>query len=156
MDTCPAQKPPDGTGTGLKGEYFNTQDFSGPVALTRTDPKVDFDWGAGSPNPAVTVVDHFSVRWTGQVQPRYSGKYTFSTLSDDGSRVTIDGKVVVDAFVDQSGQQENDGYADLVAGQKYSIKVEYYDDAVNALIHMSWESMCQTKEIVPASQLYPQ
>jgi hypothetical protein len=156
MTTCPAQKPPDGTGTGLKGEYFNTQDLSGTVALTRIDPKVDFDWGTGSPDPAVTVVDHFSARWTGQIQPRYSGKYTFSTISDDGSRVTIDGKVVVDAFVDQGGNVENTGYADLSAGQKYSIKVEYYENTGGALIHFSWESMCQTKEIVPTSQLYPQ
>jgi hypothetical protein len=154
MPVCPA-KPPDGTGIGLKGEYFNTQDLSGTVALTRTDPKVDFDWGMGSPDPAITVVDKYSARWTGMVQPRYTGKYTFFTTSDDGSRVTIDGKVVVDAFIDQSANVENTGFADLVGGMKYPIKVEYYENGGGAVIHMSWESPCQTKEIVPTSQLYP-
>ncbi len=154
MPVCPA-KPPDGTGTGLNGEYFTTQDLSGAAAVTRKDPKVDFDWGAGSPDPLVPV-DHFSVRWSGQVQPRYTGTYTFSTTSDDGSRVFVDAKAVVSAFVDQGGNVENTGQIDLVAGQKYTIKVEYYDNLVNALVHMSWESSCQTKEIVPTTQLYPQ
>jgi hypothetical protein len=156
MNNCPTQKPVEGTGTGLKGEYYATQDLNSVIALTRTDPKVDFDWGAGSPDAAITVTDHFSVRWTGQIQPRYTDKYTISTVSDDGSRVTIDGKVVVDAFVDQGGNVENTGTIDLVGGMKYSIKVEYYENTGGALIHMSWQSMCQTKEIVPTSQLYPQ
>lgn len=154
MTVCPA-KPADGTGTGLTGQYFATMDLSGAVALTRLDPTVDFDWGTGSPGGTLPV-DKFSVRWSGQVQPRYTGTYTFSTTSDDGSRVIVDGKTVVDAFVDQSGNMENTGTIDLVGGMKYSIKVEYYDNAVNALVHMSWQSSCQTKEIVPTTQLYPQ
>jgi hypothetical protein len=152
MAACPA-KPADGTGTGLKGEYFTNQTLTGAAALTRTDPDVDFDWGTGSPDASIPV-DHFSVRWTGQVQPRNTGTYTFITTSDDGSRVLVDGKTVVDAFVDQSGNMENTGTIDLVAGQKYSLEVDYYDDTVNALVHMSWSSDCQTKEIVPTTQLY--
>jgi hypothetical protein len=152
MAQCPA-KPADGTGNGLQGEYFTTMDLSGAVAVTRTDPNVDFDWGTGSPDPAIPV-DMFSVRWTGQIQPRYTGTYTFYTRSDDGARLFVDGKTVVDSFVDQSGTDEHPGTIDLVAGMKYSFKVEYYDHAVSALVHVSWESACQTKEIIPKSQLY--
>jgi hypothetical protein len=153
MPVCPA-KPADAAGTGLKGEYFTTQDLSGAVVLTRTDPNVDFDWGAGSPDASIPI-DGFSARWTGQVQPRYTGTYTFSTTSDDGSRVLVDNKMVVEAFVDQSGMTENTGMIDLVAGMKYAIKVEYYEKAGGALIHVSWTSSCQAKEIVPKSQLFP-
>ena len=154
MTVCPA-KPADGTGTGLKGEYYATQDLTGTVGLTRTDPTVDVDWGAASPGGTIPI-DHFSVRWSGQIQPRYTDLYSFITRSDDGSRVIIDGKTVVDAFVDQSGQLNNTGSIDLAANQKYSIKVEFYDNAGGALVHMWWESSCQMNEIVPMTQLYPQ
>jgi len=44
-------------------------------------------------------VDDFSIRWTGQVQPLYSGVYTFYTTSDDGSRLYVNNQLVVNAWV---------------------------------------------------------
>src|SRR5262249_4968181 len=71
-----------GTGNGLKGEYFSTQNLN-PLVFVRTDPTVDFAWGSGSPDPRIAV-DNFSVRWSGQVEPRFTETYTFYTQTDDG------------------------------------------------------------------------
>src|SRR5204863_9082328 len=63
-----------GSGSGLKGEYFNNPELKGAPALARTDTQVNFDWGAFSPAPELTPQD-FSVRWTGKLTPPVSGKY---------------------------------------------------------------------------------
>ncbi|HEY9845321.1 MAG TPA: family 16 glycosylhydrolase, partial [Candidatus Caenarcaniphilales bacterium] len=77
--------PPSSTatssGNGLKGEYYNAK-------ASRVDPSINFDWGTGAPHPSVAA-DNFYIRWTGQVQPRYSETYTFYTLSDDGVRLWV-------------------------------------------------------------------
>ena len=43
---------PGTTTNGLKGEYYDNQDLTN-LKLTRTDPKVDFSWGTGSPDSSI-------------------------------------------------------------------------------------------------------
>ncbi|HSQ56596.1 MAG TPA: glycoside hydrolase family 44 protein, partial [Gemmata sp.] len=62
---------PSTTGTGLQATYFDNMDFSG-TRITRKDATINFNWGTGSPAPAIGP-DTFSVRWTGQVQAVESG-----------------------------------------------------------------------------------
>ena len=61
-------------------------DLRQPVGPARVDPTVNFNWGIGSPDPAVGA-DQFSARWTGQVQAKYSQAYTFTVKADDGVRL---------------------------------------------------------------------
>jgi beta-glucosidase len=61
---------------GLKAEFFANKTLAGAPVLTRIDQAVNFDWGTGSPAPAVPP-DEFSVRWTGKLVPAVSGKYHF-------------------------------------------------------------------------------
>ncbi|MBW4677449.1 MAG: hypothetical protein KME52_26665, partial [Desmonostoc geniculatum HA4340-LM1] len=140
-------------GDGLKAEYYDNIDFTN-LKVTRTDAKVDFIWGVGSPDPSIGA-DTFSARWTGQVEAKYSETYNFYTNSDDGVRLWVNNQLLVDKFVDQSAT-ENTGSIALVAGQKYDIKLEYYDNAYSAVSQLSWSSTSQAKEIIPQSQLYSQ
>ncbi|RCJ40165.1 hypothetical protein A6770_10455 [Nostoc minutum NIES-26] len=140
-----------GTGTGLNAAYYDNQNFTN-LKLTRVDPTVNFNWGTGSPTASMGV-DTFSIRWTGQVEARYSETYTFSTTTDDGVRLWVDGKQIVNNYVDQPPTEVSGAIA-LVAGQKYDIKMEYYDKAGGALAKLSWSSPSQAKQIIPKSQLY--
>jgi hypothetical protein len=140
-------------GTGLLGEYFDNLDFTSPI-LTRTDETVDFNWGAGAPNAAMGS-NTFSIRWTGFVQPRYSEIYQFYTTTDDGLRLWVDGELIIDRWLGQSAS-ETSGAIRLVAGRKYQIRLEYYEDLGDAAARLAWSSPTQAKEIIPASQLYPQ
>jgi hypothetical protein len=142
----------DGNGTGLTGTYFDNMDFTAQK-LVRTDATVNFDWGTGSPDASIGV-DTFSVRWTGKVQPRYSVTYTFYTTSDDGARLWVNSQLVVDSWVDQ-GPTEHSGTITLTAGQKYDIKMEYYENTGGTCAKLSWSSATQAKEIIPQTQLYP-
>jgi len=98
--------------------------------------------------------DLFSARWVGEIQPRYTGTYSFYTYSDDGVMLFIDDKRVINAWNDQS-VTEHRGTIDLVAGQKYRIVMQYYENSNLATAKLFWSSNLQIKEIVPASQLYP-
>ena len=142
---------PIGTGNGLQGEYYDNIDFTN-IRLTRTDPTVDFDWGSGSPNPSLEP-DTFSVRWTGQIEPRYSETYTFQTITDDGVRLWVNDQLLIDQFIDQSPATHT-GTIALEALEQYDIRLEYYENETNALAQLLWSSSSQPLEIVPQSQLY--
>ncbi len=88
-----AVQSPGGSGTGLRGEYYDNQDFT-LLKVTRTDPTVNFDWGNGSPDATIGA-DTFSVRWSGQVEARYSETYTFYTMSDDGVRLWVNNQQLI-------------------------------------------------------------
>ena len=84
---------PAGTGTGLRGNYFNNVTLSGTPVLTRTEA-VDFAWNGRSPGPGVSS-NAFSARWTGTLTAPSTGTYRFQTNSDDGVRLWVNGVQVV-------------------------------------------------------------
>jgi len=144
--------PPIGTGTGLRGDYYDNADFTGTL-LTRTEATVNFDWGNGSPDASMGV-DTYSVRWTGQVQPRFSESYTFSTTTDDGARLWVNGQLIVDKWLDQA-PTEWSGNITLTAGQTYDLRLDYYENTGGAQAKLFWSSTSQNKEIIPQAQLFP-
>jgi len=146
-----------GSGIGLTGTYysnhFSTNAFTGASSLVRTDAVVNFDWGTGSPSPRISA-DHFTVRWTGDVQPLFSETYTFYTRTDDGVRLRVNNQLLIDKWVDQ-GATEWSGNIALNAGQRYTIQMDYYENGGGASGQLSWSSTSTAKEIIPMNQLYP-
>ncbi|HXU03933.1 MAG TPA: PA14 domain-containing protein [Polyangia bacterium] len=141
------------TGTGLQADYFNNQTLTAPAALRRTDATVNFNWGTGSPGAGVGV-DHFSARWTGQVEALFTQTYTFFTTSDDGVRLWVNGQQIINNWTDH-GPTENSGTIALSAGQRYDLRLEFYENGGGATVTLSWASSSQPKQIVPRAQLYP-
>lgn len=142
----------NGTGSGLRGEYFASKNLTRST-LTRVDPNVDFSWGSAAPNSALPA-DRFSARWTGQVSPRFSGSTTFYTVSDDGIRLWVNGQLLIDNWTDH-GTTENSASITLTAGQKYDLKLEYYEATGGAVSRLLWSSACEAKQAIPKAQLYP-
>jgi len=143
--------PPDGNGNGLAVTYFDNANLTTPK-ISRIDPKIDFNWGNGSPDATIGN-DTYSARWQGQILPKYTELYTFSITSDDGVKVWINNQLKVNKWVVQSATT-NTFTMDLVAGQRASIVIEYYENAGEAMIKLEWQSASQVKEVVPQSQLF--
>ena len=143
--------PPVGNGNGLHADYYNGMNFD-TLKFSRIDPGVDFDWGEGSPGGGITN-DHYSIRWTGKIEPRYSGEYTFYMTSDNGRRLWINNQLVIDKWIND-WDIEYSGTITLTAGQLYDIKVEYFEDYGGANARLRWSSASQPKEIIPKNQLY--
>jgi hypothetical protein len=96
--------------------------------------------------------DTFSVRWTGFVTPKYSQTYTFYTVSDDGVRLWVDGKLVIDNWTEH-GETEDSGTISLQAGGSYSVKMEYFESGGDAVAKLLWSSSSQAKQVIPSVQL---
>src|SRR5262249_34300294 len=143
---------PAGTGTGLQAQYFGDQTLS-TLALTRTDSTVDFDWGEKSPDPKVPT-DHFSSRWLGQVQPLTTGYYTFSVTADDGARLWVNQIPMFDHWYYEANGTYS-GTTLLQAGQKYDIRLEYYEEIGGASVVLKWQGPSVAEDVIPQSQLYP-
>ena len=139
-------------GRGLRGEYFGAANLSGS-RLVRTDAAIDFDWAAGSPDPLLGS-DGFSVRWTGELEPRYSESYTLTTSSDDGVRLWVDGRLLIDHWNDHPVTDAS-GTLTLIAGRRYSVRLEYYENRGLAAARLTWASASQTREPIPANRLSP-
>jgi hypothetical protein len=141
------------TGGGVKGQYYKGMDFN-TLVLTRVDPQINFNWGdPGGPDPVVGD-DLFSARWTGEVEAAFTETYTFYTNSDDGVRLWIGGQQLVDNWTDH-GTTENSGKIDLVAGNTYSLQMEYYENTGGAVAELRWSSPRTPKQLIPQAALSP-
>jgi glucose/arabinose dehydrogenase len=139
-------------GSGLTGAYFNNVDFTSAV-MRRVDSQVNFLWGSGAPTSSMGA-DTFSVRWTGQVLPRFSETYTFYTVSDDGVRLWVNGQLIVNNWTDH-GTTENRGTIALTGGRRYDIRMEFYERTGQAVARLLWSSPSTAKAVVPSSRLFP-
>ncbi|HEX8465074.1 MAG TPA: PA14 domain-containing protein [Abditibacterium sp.] len=144
-----------GSGDGLAASYHDQTDFSGP-SIERVDPRVNFNWSGYFPESELQQ-DTFSVRWKGQVQAQYSQAYTFITRTDDGVRLWVNNKLVIDKWQPAASQAPTESKAtvNLVAGTKYNLKMEYFQNTGNAVAQLLWSSSSTPRQLVPQCQLYP-
>jgi len=152
---------PTGKGTGLLGQYYtnssttytNSKNFNPTnLILTRIDPVVDFIWSNGmSPNLSN---GYYTVRWTGQVQPPFSGLYYFDVKSDDGCRLWVSDQLLIDKWQSQSVTDQTNSIT-LQAGARYDLRLDYLQNGSSAQAHLSWYSASQSEEIIPTTCLYP-
>jgi hypothetical protein len=150
--------PAPASGTGLTARYYNdpgTGSRFTTLVRTRVDARVNFDWGSASPIPGVVQTNNFSVRWTGQVQAPVSGNYVFSTVSDDGVRVWINGVLRINNWTDHAPTTNTSAPIALVAGQKYSIVMEYYERGGGAVARLRWSYPGQGTQAIPQARLFP-
>jgi beta-glucosidase len=136
--TVPAEalRTPDGR-PGLKAEYFNSIDLSGPPALTRVDPKLDFWWTLFSPHPSVNA-DWFSVRWTGRLVAPVTGVYRVGVEADDGFRLFLDGRPVVDNWR-KEGFRAMTAPIRLEKGREQDLRVEFFEGLGNVKFRLVWD-----------------
>jgi hypothetical protein len=142
------------SGTGLTATYWSGNAFVGAPLLTRIDPTVNYIYGLGAPAPGVPS-DNFAVRWEGTLRPRFTDDYTISTRSDDGSRVFLDGRLIVGNWFDQA-PTERSAVVSLDSSREYDFVVEYYDSGFGASVELFWQSASQPREIIPQAALSPQ
>lgn len=120
----------------LKGEYFDNDKLQGAPKVTRNDLQLAFDWGNGSPDPALPN-DHFSARWMGQIVPEKSGDYTIALTGDDGVRLWIDGKLLVDDWSEHA-PHTTQAPLHVEAGVPLAIKLEYFESSGQASVQLGW------------------
>jgi beta-glucosidase len=122
---------------GVLGEYFATTDLSGPPALVRRDPKIDFGWTLYGPGPPLRS-DCYSVRWTGRLKAPRSGVYSIGVDGDDGFRIFIDGRPLIDRWRKQTNRTSVVPFR-FEGGRLYDIKVEFHEGVGNVKFRFVWD-----------------
>ena len=149
------------TGSGLTAEYFDIgsdlDDFPKIAAdkkpvIKRVDKTINVD-ATEDAWPDTQLTDYFSIRWTGKINAPKDGKYTFFLESDDGSRLFVDGKQIIDNG-GRHHMTEKDGTVELTAG-KHDVKIDYFENDVHAGCKFAWQPPGEPKEIVPTKVMFP-
>jgi hypothetical protein len=99
--------------------------------------------------------DNFALEFYGAIEVPTEGEYTFSTTSDDGSRLYIGDTCVVHNDYPH-GETEKSGAIRLAAG-RHPIYVAYFEGEVDQALQVAWEGPGIEKGPIPASVLtqYP-
>jgi fibronectin type 3 domain-containing protein len=146
------QAPPTNT-HGLAATYYASSNFTG-ATVSEIDPTINFNWGNSSPVAGIGG-GNFSAVWTGQVQAVASGKYRFQTNSADGVRLWVNGQLLINDWKAHGPKVDTSLGVNLTAGQKYDIKVQYYDSMGGAEMQLLWRLPGQTAfGVIPQAQLY--
>lgn len=122
---------------GLKAEYFPNKDLTGS-SKSRMDEWINFEPANQAPDPFLPG-SPLSIRWTGKLCPTISGKYTLGFRTDDGCRLYVDGKLLIDSW-NARGAQTDLVELVLEAGKEYAIKAEYFDNSGDAVAKLYWKT----------------
>lgn len=95
--------------------------------------------------------DYFACQYTGRIEVEQAGTWTFYTESDDGSKLWVDGQLVVDND-GTHGMQTRSGTITLTPGA-YDFMVRFFEDSGGAGLIVSWEGPggSPSKEVIPAT-----
>ncbi|MDB5343482.1 MAG: hypothetical protein JWP89_1859 [Schlesneria sp.] len=145
----PPSSPPPDLKPGLLRVVYNGKEFEQKIHA-RIDPEIHTNFGLGPAAPGLPD-DNYCIRWSGLVRVATTRKYTFQFDHDDGGRMWMDGKQVVDNWND--GVHHDRLELELTAGD-HPIKLEYFEGGSFGGINLWWESDAFSLEIVPEKNFY--
>ena len=123
---------------GLTGEYFDNNRLEGTPRITRIDERMDFRWTLNSPGRGIPF-DWYSVRWTGTLTVPLAGVQRVAIEGNDGYRLYLDGRLVIDNWKKQSYSRKIVGIA-VKPGAVVDIRLEYFESTGNARLKLMWDA----------------
>lgn len=109
---------------------------------------VGFNSGIKAPYSFLPA-DYFSARYTKKTQLD-TGTYVFSANADDGVRVYLDDKLVLDAWPNSSFKTKREGV--YVTGGTHVIRVEYYEKSSRSFLSFNYEKVSSNKIYFDSSE----
>ncbi|MEU3642270.1 PA14 domain-containing protein [Lentzea sp. NPDC034063] len=144
---------------GLKGEYFSMSAPGARDFATLGGTVLDADVNQGDLTGVFGFLngrtEHTTARWTGQIAVPQSGDYTFHAIGDNGFRLLIDDKPVIDHWVPDWDREQTSAPVTLTAGRQYAFKLEMFQDVGGANMFLRWSSPTIAKQLVPESAFTP-
>jgi len=121
-------------GYGLTAQYYADHEWKQPL-IERFDSQIDFLWAAGPPHPDLKA-DDFAVRWTGWLRPPAPGEYRLVAVSDDGLRVFLDDRAVIDDW--GAGPIRRRETNVTLSNKPHALRVEYRDHKDVSAVSLRW------------------
>src|SRR4051812_9875421 len=136
---------------GVTAAFYSNPHWDNEPAIVRVERQINLDFL--SADSASLPQQEFSVEWSGWLRIDRDGQYTFSTLSDDGSTIEIDGAVVVD----NGGVHDPRTRAATIAMTPgpHQIRVRFLQATGGFQFRASWTPPgSNTESALPAQQLF--
>lgn len=121
---------------GIRVTYFRGTNFEQRVC-TRSERSVDRDYGGARPAWCVSR-KRYSARWEGDLAVPTNATYTFFLQSDDGSRLFVDGDLVIDHWGKHGAEVTACGQRPLTGGM-HALRVEHYNTRGPAKVRLRWK-----------------
>jgi hypothetical protein len=125
-----------------KLEIWDNRTFSGEAMERRRDAVgsggFSFDWGGSGPSGCAGT-DNFAVRFSRRAYFPSSGEYEFTTTTDDGVRLWVDGMQVIDLWIDQAPTSRS--AIQYLASGWHDLRMDYYEHGGGAMAQLSWENL---------------
>jgi hypothetical protein len=137
---------------GVRGEYFGDSQFSALVT-NRIDPQINSLW-TGAPPIEGLPINNFSVRWSGELEPKYSEPYIFYYDPQD-AQLSVNGQELPYIPLAREARDKVATAMPLLlkAGNRYPLRFEYRHTGPRS-VRVGWSSLSQGKEILPAKRLF--
>ena len=132
----PTPTPQSGAGStpGWRGSYYANPNLRDEPVLVRDEAAIRFNWGSGSPDPLLPS-DEFSASWTRDVQFE-SGTYRFTVEVDDGARLFVDDRLILESW--QVGSQRSLSIDYPMSAGQHTIRLDYFENQGEALVNLRW------------------
>ncbi len=122
---------------GLLGEYYANAELKGTPEYTEVNRSMNFGWTLYSPNQEKIPYDCYSIRWTGKITSPVAGTYKIGVTGNDGYRIYIDGKLILDNWEKVSFATHAVSFQ-WEKGKAYDIRIEYRETIGNARFNLVW------------------
>jgi len=123
--------------TGATVEYFDNITLSGSPVAKEKAAEIGGKWTFLPPHPLLTEY-WYSIRWTASLVSPVSGRYNIGLEGNDGFRLYLNGKLVIDNWSKGSYHRMMVPVT-LTRGSKYDIKVEFYESVRNGNVKLVWD-----------------
>ncbi|MBI5685886.1 MAG: hypothetical protein HZC54_12505 [Verrucomicrobia bacterium] len=126
---------------GLVYVQFHSAALSRP-ASSGVDAQVNLDTGS--------TINGYSRLWLGAVQVPAGGELTFSAEADNGCRLTVGGKLLID---DRSSAVR-EGRLMVWQGELLPLRLEFFQNGGTAHMRLYWSWAGHARELIPANAFH--
>jgi len=129
---------------GLTGSYYRGADFKHLVG-ERVDRSIDIALSSKEKKPNQLIFAGLpegpaSVRWAGEVEPEVSGDYTFQTFSNNGIKLWVDDRLVINHWRQGWLPWKDVAKVRLEANRRHKIRLEWNKDQGMETVQLLWKT----------------
>ena len=119
---------------GIDAKYFDNLTISQPSVFERNEEELNFHYTFYSPSEKVKA-DFFSSEFSTKLTSPKSGKFKIGLEGNDGFRMFIDGKLVIDNWQKISFHRQTIDF-NFEKNKSYDLKIQFYEPAGNAQLKL--------------------
>jgi len=95
--------------------------------------------------------EHFSAHWTGYLLVPQDLEYTFYLILDDGGKLFMDGKPIIDQWQDHFNEEFH--HKVFLTKGAHKIRIDFYNDEGGLALNLFWKPKGGKKVIIPVANL---